>query len=166
MFARCLVVDTGDALVFAEVNGQNASVRGRGSRDRVHAASSSWGWWGLFAWLLSDYHAPTACMDSFGRKMYGSPSCQTSRGLPRKEKLMRYVLSVLLWVVLLPVALAQDNEAEKLFRDMEKKILAAKSFEVPFDYQIENRAGEKWKWKTKGTLLVTKDNKAQLKIIG
>ena len=29
--------------------------------------------------------------------------------------------------------LAQDNEAEKLFRGMEKKLLAAKAFEVKFD---------------------------------
>ncbi len=72
----------------------------------------------------------------------------------------------LLSVVVSPPALAQDNEAEKLFRDMEKSILAAKSVEVRFDYQIENRDGEKWKWKTKGTLLLTKDNKAQLKVSG
>ena len=48
----------------------------------------------------------------------------------------------------LPPALAQDNDAEKLFRGMEKKLLAAKAFEVKFDYQLEKR-------KAKGELLVT-----------
>jgi outer membrane lipoprotein-sorting protein len=72
----------------------------------------------------------------------------------------------LLLVVVSAPALAQDNEAEKLFRNMEKRILAAKSVEVRFDYQIENREGEKWKWKTKGTLLLTKDSSAQLKVSG
>lgn len=79
---------------------------------------------------------------------------------------MRYVLPVLLFPALLRVALAQDDEAEKLFRDVEKKILAAKSFEVSFDYRIEDRTGKKWKWKTKGTMLLTKDNKARLEIGG
>jgi outer membrane lipoprotein-sorting protein len=77
---------------------------------------------------------------------------------------MRYVLSVLAWSFLLPVALAQDNEAEKLFRDMEKKIRAAKSFEITFDYQVEDLAGTKRS--SKGTLLLTKDNKAGLKVSG
>ena len=54
---------------------------------------------------------------------------------------MRCLLSGLLWPALLPVALAQDNEAERLFRNMEKKILAAKGFEVAFDYQVLD-AGE------------------------
>lgn len=77
---------------------------------------------------------------------------------------MRYVLSVLLWPALLPAALAQDKQAETVYRDMEKKILAAKSFEVTFDYQIEGT--ERKKRTTKGTLLLTKDNKANLKVSG
>jgi outer membrane lipoprotein-sorting protein len=56
-------------------------------------------------------------------------------------------------------AQAQDNEAEKLFRGMEKKILAAKAFEVKFDYQIAKR-------KAKGELLVTQDNRLRLKVAG
>ncbi len=56
-------------------------------------------------------------------------------------------------------ALAQDNEAEKLFRGMEKKLLAAKAFEITFDYQVEKR-------KAKGELLVTQDNKLRLKVVG
>ena len=34
---------------------------------------------------------------------------------------------------LAPAAQAQENEAEKLFRGMEKKLLAAAAFEVTFD---------------------------------
>lgn len=60
---------------------------------------------------------------------------------------------------LLSSTLAQDNEADKLFRGMEKKLLAAKAFEVKFDYQFEKR-------KAKGELLVTQDNKVRLKVVG
>ena len=49
IFARGRIVDTGHALVFAKVDSKNG-FRGRGCRNRVHRASSSWGWWGLFAW--------------------------------------------------------------------------------------------------------------------
>lgn len=72
---------------------------------------------------------------------------------------MRYVFSVLQLLALLPVAAAQDNEAEKLFRDMEKKILAAKSFEVTFDLQLEKK-------KTKGSLLLTHDGEAWARLSG
>jgi outer membrane lipoprotein-sorting protein len=72
---------------------------------------------------------------------------------------MRYALSLLLLPALASPALAQDNDAEKLFRDMEKKILSAKSSEVTVTYRIEKK-------KTKATLLVTNDNKARLKISG
>ena len=72
---------------------------------------------------------------------------------------MRYILSILLWPALLSATLAQDNEAEKLFRAMEKKIKAAEAFEVAFTYQEEKRTA-------KGSLLLTKDNKARLKISG
>jgi len=41
-FARGLVEDTGHALVFAQVDGENGA-RGRGGRDRVHGASLRWG---------------------------------------------------------------------------------------------------------------------------
>src|SRR5262245_50624474 len=72
---------------------------------------------------------------------------------------MRYALSLLLFAGLLPLSLAQDNEAEKLFRDMEKKIKGAKAFEVHFAYQLE-------KTTTKGSLLLTKDNKTRLRLNG
>lgn len=60
---------------------------------------------------------------------------------------------------LVPAAWAQDNEAEKLFRDMEKKITAAKGLEVVFTYQLEGKT-------TKGSLLLTNDNKARLQVSG
>src|SRR5205809_762291 len=40
---------------------------------------------------------------------------------------------------LVPAALAQDKEAEKLFRDMEKKIKGAKALEIVFTYKLEGK---------------------------
>lgn len=65
----------------------------------------------------------------------------------------------LLVLALAAPALAQDNEAEKLFRAMEKKIKAAEAVEVAFTFQVEKSA-------TRGSLVLTKDNKARLKISG
>jgi len=129
---------------------------------------------------------------------------------------MRYVLSVLLLIALLPAALAQDKEAEKLFRGMEKKIKAANAVQITVAIEIgaikgsdnENKlkdkvskandkvskandkvskandkiaalvkAQEEFKkkdedrlkdkeFKANGFLLLTKDNKVQLKIRG
>jgi hypothetical protein len=70
----------------------------------------------------------------------------------------------LLAVALAAPALAQGNKAEKLFRAMEKKIKAAEAVEVAFTYQVEDLTRRKWT--TKGTLLLTKDNKARLKVSG
>lgn len=57
---------------------------------------------------------------------------------------MHYVLSVLLLLVLLPAAQAQDKdkEAEKLFRDLEKKIKAADAVQVTFDIELRAIKGE------------------------
>ncbi|HYT92412.1 MAG TPA: hypothetical protein VEL76_27100 [Gemmataceae bacterium] len=76
---------------------------------------------------------------------------------------MRYALSVLilpafLW---LPPALAQDNEAEKLFRDAEKKIKAATAIQVDVDMSMEGKGV-----KFKGSLLLTKDHKAKVTMTG
>jgi outer membrane lipoprotein-sorting protein len=65
----------------------------------------------------------------------------------------------LLAVVLVPAAWAQDNEAEKLFCEMEKKLRGAKTLEVVFTYQLEGKT-------TKGSLLLTNDNKARLQVSG
>lgn len=65
----------------------------------------------------------------------------------------------LLAAAMLPAARAQDNEAEKLFRAMEKKIKGAQSLEVVFTYQLEGKT-------TKGSLLLTNDNKVRLQVSG
>jgi hypothetical protein len=72
---------------------------------------------------------------------------------------MCYALGILLLPALLPLALAQDNKTEKLFHDMEKKILAAMSFKVTFDWSVDKRI-------TKGSLILTHDGKARIKIRG
>jgi CDGSH-type Zn-finger protein len=56
-------------------------------------------------------------------------------------------------------SLAQDKKAEKLFREMEERLLAAKAFELTFAYQFDQ-------WKTEGELLLTQDNKMRLKLRG
>src|SRR5882724_2757346 len=60
---------------------------------------------------------------------------------------------------LVPAALAQDKEAEKLFREMEKKIKGAKALEIVFTYQLEGKTA-------KGSLLLTNDDKARLRVSG
>jgi hypothetical protein len=55
--------------------------------------------------------------------------------------------------------MAQENEAEKTFRDVEKKLLAAAAFEVHFTYQAS-------KQKARGQLLVTRDNRVRLQLQG
>ena len=57
-------------------------------------------------------------------------------------------------------ALAQDDDPEKLFRGMEKKLLAAKALEITFEYQIGKQK------KARGELLVTQDNQLRLKVVG
>jgi outer membrane lipoprotein-sorting protein len=69
--------------------------------------------------------------------------------------------------LLLPAALvlpvqAQDNEAEKLFRDMRKKLGAADAirFSVSTEIKTANKDGDS---SFKGSVLLAKGNKAQLK---
>jgi outer membrane lipoprotein-sorting protein len=72
---------------------------------------------------------------------------------------MRYALSILLFPALCSPVLAQDKDAEKLFRDVEKKIKAANAVEITFEIEVKKK-------KLKGSLFHTKDNKTQLKISG
>jgi outer membrane lipoprotein-sorting protein len=75
---------------------------------------------------------------------------------------MKYIAMLavgLLAAALVPAARAQDKEAEKLFRDMEKNISGANAVEVVFTYQLEGKT-------TKGSLLLTNDNKARLQVSG
>jgi hypothetical protein len=53
----------------------------------------------------------------------------------------------------------EQNEAEKLFRAMEKKIKGAKALEIVFTYEFEGETA-------KGSLLLTNDNKARLRLSG
>ena len=53
--------------------------------------------------------------------------------------------------------MAQDKEAEKLFRDMEKKIKRAKALEIAFTFQLNGKTA-------KGSLLLTQEDKAQLRV--
>jgi hypothetical protein len=79
---------------------------------------------------------------------------------------MKYyaVLPVTLLAAALPAAdRAQDNEAEKLFRAMEKKIQAAKALRVAFTTEIKGDAKERV-GRFGGSLLLTNDNKARMKI--
>ncbi len=65
----------------------------------------------------------------------------------------------LLVAVLVPAARAQENEAEKLFCEMEKKIGGAKVFQIDFTYRLEGKPA-------RGSLLLTDDNKARLQVSG
>src|SRR5882762_623190 len=84
---------------------------------------------------------------------------------------MRYALALLLLPAVLPPALAQDNDAEKLFRAMEKKIKSANAIQVSTDIELRANKGREDESKIgngvskgKGALLVTKDNRARLTI--
>ncbi len=55
----------------------------------------------------------------------------------------------------------RQNEAEKLFRDMEKKIQAAKAFRIAFTVEIKDDAKERAD-RFKGSLLLTNGNKARM----
>jgi hypothetical protein len=71
----------------------------------------------------------------------------------------------LLAAALAPPTLAQDNEAEKLFRAMEKKIKEAKAFQITATIELKGETKDRG-GRLKGFLLLTNDNKAHLKISG
>jgi outer membrane lipoprotein-sorting protein len=77
---------------------------------------------------------------------------------------MRYLVSNVLVLALIPPVLAQGNEAEQLFRAMEKKITDARAFKVAV--VIEAGRDTQRPASFKGSLLLTKDNKARLKLSG
>ena len=77
---------------------------------------------------------------------------------------MCYTLTALLLTLASP-ALAQDREAEKLYRDMEQKIRSAKA--VQFNVTIEHQGAAKDRGgMLKGSVLFTKGNQARLKVSG
>jgi hypothetical protein len=68
------------------------------------------------------------------------------------------VLAVVLLTAALPAAEEpQQNEADKLFRDMEKKIQGAKAFRVAFTIEIKED-GKESVGRFEGSLLLTNDN--------
>jgi outer membrane lipoprotein-sorting protein len=71
----------------------------------------------------------------------------------------------LLAAALVPAVRAQDNEGEKLFRAMEKKIQTARAFRVAFTIKGQGDTKERTA-DFRGTLLLTNDNKARLKVRG
>jgi outer membrane lipoprotein-sorting protein len=78
---------------------------------------------------------------------------------------MRHALAILLLPAFVTPARAQDNEAEKLYRDMEKRIRTAKAFQVAVRIElapVNKRRGRT----TKVSFLITKDNQARLEVDG
>jgi outer membrane lipoprotein-sorting protein len=73
-------------------------------------------------------------------------------------------LAVLLLPALVSPVLAQDKEAEKLFRAMEKRITRAPAFKVAILIEAGRDTGRPASFK--GFLLLTRDNKARLNVSG
>src|SRR5262245_38765375 len=71
----------------------------------------------------------------------------------------------LLAAALVPAVRDQDNEGEKLFRAMEKKIQTARAFRVAFTIKGQGDTKDRTA-DFRGTLLLTSDNKARLKARG
>jgi outer membrane lipoprotein-sorting protein len=67
----------------------------------------------------------------------------------------------LCFALLLPLLAGQENEAEKLFRDMEKKVLAAKVFSVVGEMQVDGSKGDKSQVEV--SVLLGQGNKARVK---
>jgi outer membrane lipoprotein-sorting protein len=67
----------------------------------------------------------------------------------------------LCFALLLPLLAGQENEAEKLFRDMEKKILAAQVFSVKGEMQVDGGKGDRSRVEV--SLLLGQGNKARVK---
>jgi outer membrane lipoprotein-sorting protein len=72
---------------------------------------------------------------------------------------MRWLTATAFLALAIPVS-AQPNDAEKLFRAMEKQVREAKTFKVGFD--LEADLGKAGPAKIKGTLTVAPGNKARL----
>ena len=72
---------------------------------------------------------------------------------------MRYLLTLLTTALLAAPALAQENDAEKLYRAMEKKIRSAQTLRLTFDGEA---TGGGQKLTLKGTALVAEGNKGRI----
>jgi WD40 repeat protein len=76
--------------------------------------------------------------------------------------------TIRLWELPASLPLVRENEAEKLFRATEDKIRGARAFRVAVDIRITAKPenGKDQGGQLKGSLLLTKDNKARLTIRG
>ena len=77
---------------------------------------------------------------------------------------MRWVLPLTLLAVAVWPAAAEENEAEKLFRAMEKKVRAARTLRVRFDAQITDARGKKWD--LKGSLVLGEGDRFRMESTG
>jgi hypothetical protein len=76
--------------------------------------------------------------------------------------------TIRLWKMPASLPLVRENEAEKLFRAVEKKISDARAFQVTVEIKIiaEREKGKDQGGRLKGSLILTKDNKARLTVRG
>jgi outer membrane lipoprotein-sorting protein len=74
---------------------------------------------------------------------------------------MRWFMTLALMALAAP-AFAQENEAEKLYRAFEKKLLAAKAYRFSFDLDANGPN----KFKFRGELLVAAGNKLKVSFVG
>jgi outer membrane lipoprotein-sorting protein len=76
--------------------------------------------------------------------------------------------TIRLWKLPASLPVVKESEAEKLFRAMEQKIGEARAFRVAVDIRItaEREKGKDQGGRLKGSLLLTRDNKARLTIRG
>ena len=75
------------------------------------------------------------------------------------------LMAILVMSGLASVALAQDNDAEKLYRAMEKKLLEAKAVQFNVKGEIKT-ANLELDSSYKGTVLLGQDNKVRVKLSG
>ena len=77
---------------------------------------------------------------------------------------MRWLLTLALMALAAWPAVAQENEAEKLFRGMEKSVRAAKTLQLRFEASITGADAKKWN--VKGTLILGAGDKLRVESEG
>src|SRR5437016_4324735 len=77
---------------------------------------------------------------------------------------MRWLLTLALLAVTAWPAAAQENDAEKLFREMEKKVRAARTLQLRFDASITGADAKKGN--VKGTLILGEGDKLRAEAEG
>jgi outer membrane lipoprotein-sorting protein len=77
---------------------------------------------------------------------------------------MRWLTALALLAVTAWPAVAQDNEAEKLFRAMEQKVRSAQTLRLRFDLSVAGALGTKGN--VKGTLVLGEGDKYRVEMEG